>query len=66
MPDFFIKFLTDEGDLIVDPSWIEYDWNGRRGLRRRWIAVDEVQEYLEASKFRFSEVETPSTNGREG
>jgi hypothetical protein len=30
------------------------------GLSRRWIAVEEVAEYLEASTFRFEEVDMPS------
>lgn len=60
LPDFFIKFLTDEGDLVVDP----FGGSNTTGmvaeeLGRRWIAVDEVEEYLEASKFRFDEVSVP-------
>lgn len=61
MPDFFIKLLTDEGDLVVDPfGGSNTTGMVAEGLRRRWIAVDEVMEYLEASKFRFSDVETPA------
>lgn len=57
LPDFFIKLLTDEGDVVVDP----FGGSNTTGmvaesLGRRWISVDEVQEYLEASKFRFGEV----------
>jgi site-specific DNA-methyltransferase (cytosine-N4-specific) len=54
MPDFFLKLLTDEGDLVVDP-FAGSNTTGMvaEGLGRRWIAVDEVEEYLEASKFRF-------------
>ncbi len=59
MPDFFVKLLTDEGDLVVDPfGGSNTTGMVAEGLARRWIAVDEVEEYLEASKFRFAEVES--------
>jgi site-specific DNA-methyltransferase (cytosine-N4-specific) len=58
LPDFFLKFLTDEGDVVVDP----FGGSNTTGmvaesLSRRWIVVDEIEEYLEASKFRFESVE---------
>lgn len=54
LPEFYIKMLTDEGDLVVDP----FAGSNTMGavaerLNRRWVAVDNVEEYLEASKFRF-------------
>lgn len=54
LPEFFVKLLTDEGDLVVDP----FAGSNTAGAvsevcHRRWIAVDEVDEYLTASKFRF-------------
>jgi len=60
LPEFFIRFLTNEGDLIVDP----FAGSNTTGavaerLRRRWIAVETVRDYLEASKFRFNEVDMP-------
>jgi site-specific DNA-methyltransferase (cytosine-N4-specific) len=59
MPDFFVKLLTDEGDLVLDPfGGSNTTGMVAEGLSRRWIAVDDVQEYLEASKFRFDDVET--------
>jgi len=56
LPEFFVKLLTDEGDLIVDP----FAGSNTAGfvaekLDRRWIAMELVEEYLEASKFRFGE-----------
>ena len=54
LPDFFIKMLTDEGDLVVDPfGGSNTTGMVAEGLDRRWIVMDEVQDYLEASKFRF-------------
>lgn len=57
LPEFFIKLLTDEDDLVVDP----FAGSNTAGvvseqLARRWIAMDLSAEYLEASKVRFSEV----------
>lgn len=54
LPEFFIKLLTQEGDIIVDP----FAGSNTTGavaekLKRRWIAIETVKDYLEASKFRF-------------
>lgn len=54
LPEFFVKLLTDEGDLVVDP----FAGSNTTGmvcerLGRNWIAMDDSREYLEASKFRF-------------
>lgn len=54
--DFFIKFLSDPGDLVLDP----FAGSNTTGyacelLDRRWIACELSQPYLEASKIRFEE-----------
>ena len=54
LPEFFIRLLTDKGDLVVDP----FAGSNTTGavaekLERRWIAVESVRSYIEASKFRF-------------
>ena len=54
LPEFFVKLLTDEGDLVVDP----FAGSNTAGavaerLGRRWIGMELLEEYLEASKFRF-------------
>lgn len=56
LPEFFVKLLTDEGDLVVDP----FAGSNTAGavaerLGRRWIAMELLDEYLEASKFRFGD-----------
>jgi len=54
LPEFFIKLLTDEGDLVVDPfAGSNTTGSVAQQLERRWIAMELVEEYLEASKFRF-------------
>jgi DNA modification methylase len=54
LPEFFIKLLTEETDVIVDP-FAGSNTTGAvaESLNRRWVAVESLQEYLEASKFRF-------------
>jgi DNA modification methylase len=54
LPEFFIKLLTEEGDIVLDP----FAGSNTTGAvsekhQRRWIAVDNIESYLEASKFRF-------------
>ena len=54
LPEFFVKMLTEEGDVVLDP----FAGSNTTGavaeqLGRRWIAVDQVESYLEGSKYRF-------------
>jgi site-specific DNA-methyltransferase (cytosine-N4-specific) len=46
--------LTDKGDLVMD-TFAGSNTTGAvaEDLGRRWIAFESVEEYLEASKFRF-------------
>jgi site-specific DNA-methyltransferase (cytosine-N4-specific) len=55
LPEFFIKLLTDADDDIVLDPFAGSNTTGAvaEQLMRRWIAVDNCEEYLEASKFRF-------------
>jgi DNA modification methylase len=53
-PQFFIKMLTDPGDVVLDifagsntTGWVA------ETERRRWLAFDESREYVAASAFRF-------------
>ncbi|GAB4208088.1 MAG: site-specific DNA-methyltransferase [Roseiflexaceae bacterium] len=57
LPEFFIKLLTAEDDIVLDP----FAGSNTTGavaekLQRRWIAVEKVEEYLAASKFRFDNI----------
>lgn len=54
LPEFFLKLVTDEGDLVVDP----FAGSNTTGavaerLDLRWIAIESHEPYLEASKLRF-------------
>jgi site-specific DNA-methyltransferase (cytosine-N4-specific) len=68
--EFFIKFLTDENDVVLDP-FAGSNTTGyvAQTLNRRWIAFEIVESYLEASRFRFEgdgfEEETFDTSKQE-
>lgn len=54
LPEFFLKLLTTDGDLMLDP----FAGSNTAGavaeqLGRRWIAVDLEEDYIEGSKYRF-------------
>ncbi len=54
LPEFFIKFLTEPGDLVIDPfAGSNITGEVAEQLQRKWTAFELVEEYLEASKFRF-------------
>lgn len=54
LPEFFIKFLTDTDDVILDPfAGSNTTGSVAEKLRRRWIAIENIGDYLETSKFRF-------------
>lgn len=55
LPEFFIRMLTDEGDVVVDPfagSCVTGEVAER--LKRQWTCVELREDYLEGSLARFS------------
>jgi site-specific DNA-methyltransferase (cytosine-N4-specific) len=60
LPEFFIRFLSDPGDLVLDifagsnTSGAVAEVEGRR-----WLAFDLELDYLAASAFRFMQPNTP-------
>ncbi len=56
--EFFVKFLTDKGDLVLDP----FAGSNTTGyvaerLERKWIAFEIEPDYLQGSVYRFEEVD---------
>lgn len=54
--DFFIQFLTDEKDIVLDP----FAGSNTTGfcaerLGRRWYAIEAEEEYVEQAKLRFQD-----------
>ena len=54
MPEHFIKFVTDEKDLVLDPfAGSCTTGEAAEKLRRRWIGFEVQASYLDGAKFRF-------------
>lgn len=54
LPEFFIRFLTDEDDLVMDP----FAGSNTTGavaeeMGRRWIAIEPLDDYVRGSVGRF-------------
>lgn len=61
LASFFIEFLTDENDLVLDP----FAGSNTTGycaekLKRRWISIDTETAYGKQSEFRFTEHDSKS------
>ena len=55
LPEFFVRMLTDKGDLVIDPfagSCVTGEICER--LRRRWLCVELQKDYLKGAIGRFS------------
>jgi len=56
VPEFFIKFLTEPGDLVLDCfAGSNATGEAAEAQARHWIAVELSEQYLAASRFRFGE-----------
>jgi site-specific DNA-methyltransferase (cytosine-N4-specific) len=57
LPLFFIKFLTEEADLVLD-SFAGSNTTGEaaESLHRRWISIEASPEYAESSRGRFQQL----------
>jgi len=54
IPEFFVRMLTDPGDVVVDP----FAGSSMTGavcerLERRWLCIDVVEDYLKGAIGRF-------------
>jgi site-specific DNA-methyltransferase (cytosine-N4-specific) len=58
---FFVKMLTDPGDLVLDPfAGSNSSGAMAEDLGRRWVAIEPNREYVVGSKGRFSQFAGPS------
>jgi site-specific DNA-methyltransferase (cytosine-N4-specific) len=54
LAEFFIKFLTDPGDLVLDPfAGSNVTGAAAEGLGRKWISIEPEREYVLGSLGRF-------------
>jgi DNA modification methylase len=62
LPEFFIEFLTDTNDVVVD-IFAGSNTTGAvaEKLGRQWLAFEKEQKYLAASAFRFLASEQENT-----
>jgi len=52
--EFFIRFLTDEGDMVFDPfAGSNTTGLAAESLNRRWLASEISEDYMEGSILRF-------------
>lgn len=58
IPKFFTEFLTEPGDIVLDP-FAGSNTTGAvaESLGRRWLAIEQDQSYAENSRLRFACIE---------
>lgn len=55
LAEFFIKFLTDARDLVLDPfAGSNSTGAAAERLKRHWIAIEPNEEYVQGSRGRFA------------
>ena len=63
---FFIQFLTDPDDLVLDPfGGSNTTGSVAESLGRRWICVEADRNYIDGSRGRFPELLGVSPPARE-
>ena len=63
LPEFFIKFLTDEEDIVLDPfAGSNTTGAAAEKLRRHWITVEPTLHYIKGSIGRFDNDRVCITN----
>lgn len=66
LPEFFIKFLTDTDDLVIDIfSGSNTTGYAAESQGRNWLAFEENPNYVAASAFRFLSKETNDSEVKE-
>jgi DNA modification methylase len=64
IPKFFIEFLTEKGDLVLDPfGGSNTTGAAAEALARRWMCMEIVPEYLHGSTFRFNDAKNALGQG---
>lgn len=62
LPEFFIKFLTNRGNKIVDPfAGSNVTGEAAEKLERSWISIEIEPKYVQGSLFRFFDEVTLET-----
>lgn len=65
LPEYFMRMLTDRGDLVVDPFAGSCVTGAvAEMLERRWICCEKNEDYLKGAVARFDPVDRPRGEGR--
>jgi site-specific DNA-methyltransferase (cytosine-N4-specific) len=55
VPEFFIRFLTEPRQLVVDPfAGSNVTGHVAEGLGRRWLSIEINADYVAGSRLRFA------------
>jgi DNA modification methylase len=66
VPEFFIRFLSEPGQLVLDPfSGSNVTGHVAEQLERRWLSIEINPEYVAGSQLRFDDAVIPSPRGCE-
>ena len=64
LPEFVINLCSEPGDVVLDPfAGSNTTGEVAERLGRRWIGIDESEEYLKGSQFRFGGDEDAEPSG---
>jgi DNA modification methylase len=56
LPDFFIRYLTQPGQVVLDPfSGSNTTGSVAETLGRKWLSIELNADYVAGSKLRFTE-----------
>jgi site-specific DNA-methyltransferase (cytosine-N4-specific) len=54
LPEFFVRFLTSPGDLVLDPfAGSNVTGQVAEALGRRWLSIEVNEDYVSGSRLRF-------------
>jgi DNA modification methylase len=60
LPEYFIRFLTDPGDLVVDPFGGSCVTGAvAEALKRKWVCTELSEDYLKGAAARFAPAPVP-------
>ena len=63
VPEFFIRFLTEPGQLVLDPfAGSNMTGHVAERLERRWLSIEINADYVAGSRLRFDDALTTSHN----
>jgi DNA modification methylase len=55
LPEFFIRFLTQPGQIVLDPfAGSNVTGYAAEILERRWVSIEINAAYVEGSRYRFT------------